>query len=187
MDAKDKQIKELTDLVSKLVARIDILESELAKYRTPKNSTNSSIAPSQDENRPNRTKSLRKSSGKKSGGQLGHKGTTLKKSSTPDKIITYIPDYCQCCGNNLKHLAPVLDLSRQELDIPIPKVEYKEHQAYGKTCDCGYTTVSKLPAHLKGPIQYGSAVEAMVGYLHTRQYLPYQRMSEVLTTCFGLS
>jgi len=26
----------------------------------------------------------------------------------------------------------------------------------------------------------------MVGYLHTRQYLPYQRLSETLATCFGI-
>ena len=26
----------------------------------------------------------------------------------------------------------------------------------------------------------------MVGYLHARQYVPYQRLSETLSTCFGI-
>lgn len=186
MDAKDKQIKELTDLVTKLLGRIELLESELAKYSTPKNSSNSSIPPSRDENRLKRTQSLRKSSGKTSGGQPGHKGTTLEISTTPDEVITYTPDYSRCCGNSLEHLEVTLELSRQEVDIPIPSVKYKEHQAYGKICDYGHKTTSELPGHLKAPIQYGTGVEAIVGYLHARQYLPYQRMSELLSTCFGL-
>lgn len=186
MDAKDKQIKELTDLVTKLIGHIEVLENELAKYRTPKNSSNSSVPPSKDENRPNKTQSLRKSSGKKSGGQPGHKGHTLEMSTAPDHIVTYIPDFCNRCGDRLDHVEPILQLSRQEVDIPMPRIEYREHQAYQKTCLCGHTTTGQLPRHLKAPIQYGSGVEAMIGYLHTRQYLPYQRLSEILSTCFGL-
>lgn len=186
LDSKDKQIKELTDLVSKLIGRIDVLENELAKYRTPKNSSNSSVPPSKDENRPNKNQSLRTSSGKKSGGQPGHKGHTLEISATPDQIVTYVPDFCGSCGNDLYHLKPTFQLSRQEVDIPMPKIIYTEHQAYEKTCQCGHTTTGQLPKNLKGPIQYGYGVEAIVGYLHTRQYLPYQRLTEILSTCFGL-
>ena len=186
MDSKDKQIQELTELVTKLLIRIDSLESELAHYRTPKNSGNSSIPPSKDENRPKKSQSLRKASGKKSGGQQGHKGHTLKMSSNPDCIITYIPEFCNGCGNSLEHSLPTLKTSRQEVDIPIPKTITTEHQNYQKTCQCGHTTTSGLPQHLKASIQYGSSVEAMVGYLHTRQYLPYQRLSETLATCFGI-
>lgn len=36
-------------------------------------------------------------------------------------------------------------------------------------------------------MQYGSGVEAMVGYLHARQYLPYERLSELLSTCFKIN
>lgn len=186
MDAKDIQIKELKDLVAQLVNRIEILERELDQYRTPKNSSNSSIPPSKDENRPKRSQSLRRISGKKPGGQHGHKGHTLEVSTNPDQIISYIPDFCNSCGTNLIHLDPIHELSRQEVDIPIPKVVYTEHQSFQKTCQCGHTTTGKLPAYLKAPIQYGSGVEAMVGYLHTRQFLPYRRLSEMLSTCFGI-
>lgn len=186
MDAKDKQIKELTDLVATLMARIEVLEDELAKYRTPKNSSNSSVPPSRDENRPLKSQSLRKSSGKKPGGQPGHKGHTLEMSAAPDEIITYTPDFCNHCGNSLDHVPPVLHVSRQEIDLPVPRVKCIEHRAYRKTCSCGQVTDQGLSAHLKAPVQYGSGVEALIGYLHTRQYLPYERLSELLATCFDL-
>jgi len=54
--------------------RIRDLENRLSKYETPKNSRNSSVPPSKDENRPCKTQSLPESFGKKSGGQPGHKG-----------------------------------------------------------------------------------------------------------------
>jgi hypothetical protein len=70
----EAQIKELTE---KLIA----LESRLNQ-----NSRNSSRPPSTDffvKEKPN-PKSLRKKSGKKSGGQEGHSGTTLERVNDPD-------------------------------------------------------------------------------------------------------
>lgn len=76
------------------------LKERLSKYETPKNSNNSSIPPSKDENRPKR-KSLREKSGRRPGGQKGRKGNTLKMVETPDIIEKYIPDYCSCCGKDV--------------------------------------------------------------------------------------
>jgi len=186
VEEKEQQIKELTDLVEKLTNRIEELENKLAKYDVPKNSSNSSIPPSKDENRPNKTRSLRGKSGKKSGGQPGHKGHRLEMSTTPDQIITHIPDFCNRCGKSLSKVHANHQLSRQIVDIPIPKAFYTEHQSYAKTCCCGHTTCAQMPEHIKAPIQYGSNIEALVGYLHARQYVPYQRLSEILSTCFGI-
>jgi transposase len=111
-------------MVAKLLKRIDALEADLAQYRTPKNSSNSSVPPSKDENRPKKNQSLPKSSGRKSGGQYGHKGHTLEMSATPDDIINYVPDFCNRCGNNLDHVEAIHGFSRQEVDIPIPKATH---------------------------------------------------------------
>ena len=85
-----------------------VLKGKLARHENPKNSRNSSLPPSKDENRPLRTKSLREQTDKKPGGQpglpagqAGHKGNTLKMTSTPDIIIEHIAEYCSCCGHDI--------------------------------------------------------------------------------------
>ena len=85
-----KLLKALDDLKSEnaiLRQRIEELELTLSKYENPKNSHNSSIAPSQDPFR--KTKSLRSRSKKSIGGQKGHKGSQLKMVAEPDTIITH--------------------------------------------------------------------------------------------------
>ena len=53
--------------ITRLMKKIDVLERELARYTTRKDSNNSSLPPSKDENRPPRTSSLREKSGRKAG------------------------------------------------------------------------------------------------------------------------
>ena len=48
-----------------------------------------------------RTRSLRKPSGKKLGGQKGHDGHKLYSSSVPDEIIDEAPNYRTRCAESL--------------------------------------------------------------------------------------
>ena len=48
-----------------------------------------------------RTRSQRGRSGKPSGGQRGHPGTTLSQSETPDRILSHLPESCAQCGAEL--------------------------------------------------------------------------------------
>ncbi len=100
---------ELQNLVKILLIKIDeltiennLLRNRLSKYEQSKNSNNSSVPPSKDENRPKR-KSLREKRGLKPGGQKGRKGKTLTMVETPDIIQKHIPQYCNCCGEDLQH------------------------------------------------------------------------------------
>jgi len=61
------EIIRLNAIVAKLVKENDSLKLELAGYKNKKNSGNSHIPPSQDQNRPKKNQSLRTKSGKKSG------------------------------------------------------------------------------------------------------------------------
>ena len=76
------QQKQIDELQKKVIQ----LEEELSKYKTKKNSNNSSIPPSKDENRPVKNKSLREKTGRKVGGQKGHKDHTLEMTDSPDKV-----------------------------------------------------------------------------------------------------
>jgi len=184
---------ELIKLVYNILERIDKLEqennalkTELLHYKNPKNSRNSSIPPSKDENRPFKTKSLRISSGKKSGGQTGHEGNTLVMTSEPDYIVDHKPAFCQNCGNDLSAFAGELISKRQMVDIPPIKPEFTEHRLFHVKCTCGHQAVSTFPDGVNAPIGYGPNVEAAVAYMHTRQYLPIERMSEYFSDICGL-
>jgi len=81
-----------------LRAQIAELERRLAL-----NSRNSSKPPSSDGlKKPPRVRSLRRSSGRKSGGQPGHSGETLRQSETPDVTIDHYPKECETCGTTLQ-------------------------------------------------------------------------------------
>lgn len=71
--------------------RVQELESRLAKDRH-----NSGKAPSSD-GLARKTKSLRRRSGKKPGGQLGHRGATLRLVATPEVVEEHRPVVCRSC------------------------------------------------------------------------------------------
>ena len=96
MNSDKKRIAELEAKVIRLESIIEKLLEEIENLKHRKNSRNSSIPPSKDENRPLKNQSLRTKSGKKAGGQPGHKGTTLKMVEYPDQIIHHKPDFCTC-------------------------------------------------------------------------------------------
>ncbi|WP_445733637.1 IS66 family transposase [Mariniflexile sp.] len=180
------------ELIVGLTARLDVLEKEngafrlriseleerLAGYENPKNSRNSSVPPSKDENRPLKNQSLRTRSGKKAGGQPGHEGTTLKMAGSPDQIIDHKPGFCNCCGNDLSDRPEEFLLKRQVVDIPVIYPKYTEHRIFSKTCSCGHRNKSVFPENIRTAISYGANVQATIAYMHTRQYLPFERMGE---------
>jgi len=90
VESLNNQVEDLTNQVNALTKENTYLRNRLSKYEHPKNSNNSSIPPSKDENRPKR-KSLREKSGRKPGGQKGRKGKTLTMVATPDIIQKHIP------------------------------------------------------------------------------------------------
>ena len=180
-------IQTLLQKIEQLEARVKTLEAENALLKNKKNSNNSHIPPSQDQNRPRKNQSLREPTDRKAGGQPGHEGTTLECRSKVDETIKHSPAVCSGCGSNLSSHPEKLVSTRQLIDIPTIVLKCIEHQVYKKQCSCGHTTVSDFPKHVANPVQYGPNVESLVGYLHARQYLPYARTKEFLNDVMGLS
>ena len=94
-------IQTLLQKIEQLEVRIKVLEAENALLKNKKNSNNSHIAPSQDQNRSGENQRLRELSDRKAGGQPGYEGTTLECRSTVDEIIRHSPEQCSSCGCNL--------------------------------------------------------------------------------------
>lgn len=133
-----------------------------------------------------RNQSLREKSGKKPGGQPGHEGTTLECSAIIDTTVDHIPNYCHCCGRNLSGVVETVIETRQVIDIPVIKPICIEHRIYRKTCSCGHNIEGSFPSHVAAKVQYGPGVESLAGYMHARQYMPYERMKEFFRDVLGL-
>src|SRR2546429_193731 len=97
-------------------------EIEELKHPVRKDSTNSSI-PTSKEPIP-RTRSQRKKSGKKAGGQPGHEGHQRERHPHPDKTVIVQASDCSHCGSSLALVAGTLGQIAQHVDIPpiIPRI-----------------------------------------------------------------
>jgi transposase len=195
---ENKQLREensyLREIINKLEKRvqeqekrISELEEELRKTRIGKNSRNSSKPPSSDMSRPKRNRSLRQPSGKRPGGQPGHKGTTLNWIDTPDEIIELTPGYCNKCGCSLENAETRFLGKRQEIDIPPIHALVKEYRINGKTCpNCGHQQSGQYPEGIASKIQYGPNVVSLVAYLSVYQFVPFKRLKEIFRHVFNM-
>lgn len=187
VESQTKLIGVLQSLNKEQVAHIVTLQKQVAALQehiailtNKKNSGNSHTPPSKDENRVKKNQSLRKPTNLKIGGQPGHGGKTLECRSVVDKVVKHSVEFCNSCGNDLTATAETLVASRQVLDIPPIVLQCTEHQVYKKVCSCGNHMQGSFPTYVNAAVQYGPNTEALIGYLHARQYLPYQRMKEFL-------
>jgi transposase len=167
-----------------LLERVEELERRLGL-----NSTNSGKPPSSDGwPKAPRTKSLREPSGKKSGGQTGHQGTTLRQVDNPDAVIDYYPQRCTGCGEALGAEAATDYQRRQVFDLPPPQpLHVTEHRAHRGCCpQCGTETPGAFPPEVTAATQYGGYLTALVVYLHHWHFIPEDRLVELLRDLFGV-
>ncbi len=177
--------------------RCDQLEAELAtvkaelaeiKRRLGMNSRNSSRPPSSDGlAKPSRTASLREKSGKKSGGQTGHKGETLERVAAPDFIVEHRPETCAGCGESLENATEIAQESRQIFDLPALKIETTEHRAITLCClACARHTKANFPANLRSSVQYGARIRAVATYFSVQHFIPEDRLQQCFADVFGV-
>jgi transposase len=167
------------------------LRKQLSRFERPaKASHNSSIPPSAESLKAQairRTRSLRKPSGRSTGGQLGHKGTTIQMSEIPDTVEKHVPEYCCRCGLALAALPGKVSEVRQSIDIPLPVCPIvTNHESIEKTCSCGHCNRGTFPCEVKPGVSYGVHLHAVVSYLNVVQHIPFKRLVEVIKDFYGI-
>ena len=175
----DKEI--VIDLLLMALGRIDELETQVAAQaqrlqelsdQLAKNSRNSGKPPSSDGLKKPKTRSLRQKGKRPLGGQLGHKGNTLKLVADPDDIEHHPIHDCPNCQSDLRQVEPSGQERRQVFDVPQPRLEVKEHQAEVKQCpDCGQKVKGSFPDHVTQTTQYGSRIKAQASYLNNYHHI----------------
>ena len=174
-----------------LRAEVVALTGRLAELerRLGLNSSNSGQPPSSDGlKKPPRVSSLRESSGKKTGGQRGHPGETLRRVETPDATIDHYPAACAVCGEPLSAAMASGHVARQVFDLPEPRpLIVTEHRVHSCRCAaCGTQTRGAFPDGVTAPVQYGTRVGAFVLYLLHYQLLPEKRLAALMADLFGV-
>ena len=180
-EQKDELIRTLFDLVQRLTVRVEELEARLSK-----DSHNSSKPPSSD-GLGKKTRSLREPSGKRSGGQAGHLGKTLKRVSHADIVIDH-PLAQRCpCGAALDAAAARIHERRQVFDIPVARYQVTEHRTRQWRCTCGVVHQSAFPEGVSEVVQYGPNVRALAVHLTHGQLLPVARSAQLISQLFALN
>lgn len=174
-DESHEPCRRETDELRKLVEELRRQIAEL-KEKAGQNSQNSDQPPSSDTpSAPERP--ARKKSGRKPGGQPGHKGHERMLLPVDESSVRHVkPDRCKKCGTRLEGEDP--DPRRhQVIELPEPKPEVREARLHElECCCCGEKTRADLPATFRrgfGPRLVATVALLSGGY----------RLSKRLTAC----
>jgi transposase len=188
---------EIRDLIGALQREVEVLRAENAALRQEvadlrrqldKNSSNSSKPPSSDglKKPPRIAGSLRGRSGKRSGGQAGHAGDTLKQIAKPDVVERHEAEACRHCLAGLTRAMVTGVEKRQVFDLPEPQLKVTEHQAMIYRCaHCRGQTTATFPEGVISAAQYGPRVRAAAVYLNVQQLIPEDRVAQAMADLFG--
>ena len=187
-----KEIRDLKRLLKKERRENEELRKRLSKYEEPpRNSGNSSTPPTKENMKDEiirRTKSLRKPTGKKPGGQYGHKGSTLGLCGNPDSVTDNNPDVCDKCGDSLDDCEMVLDYVTQIISLPELKPLITQVNHYVKICRaCGNRVKPSTERRRSNAVVYDASVKGLVVYLSVVQFLPFNRIALFFKEVFGLN
>src|SRR5229473_1259240 len=181
IESQQERVKILEGLIDSLQERIKTLEGQQAK-----DSHNSNLPPSSDRFvRP--LKSLRQKSGKKPGGQPGHRGHHLEQVETPDEVLIHRVERCEHCQQDVREQPAELPERRQVIDLPVKRLWVTEHRVEEKQCPvCSHLTRARFPATVSAPAQYGTSIQSLATYLVEGQSVPYARASQLLQELLGV-
>jgi transposase len=173
---KDRQIAALVAEVAELRRQVGL------------DSSNSSKPPSSDglKKKPRLARSLRGRSGKKSGGQEGHKGGTLRQVANPDFVVPHTACVCEHCDTPLGPNSAIGHEKRQVFDLPVRPLLVTEHRASVHRCECcRRVTKAAFPEGVASAAQYGERIKAAAIYLNVQQLIPEDRAAQTLSDLFG--
>jgi transposase len=183
------QAEELADLRAQVTA----LTAQVAEVtaRLGQNATNSSRPPSSDPSGGRPRPPATGSSGRRPGGQPGHRGhhRELVPVEQVDRCVPVLPATCEACGDPLAAEAAPTDPAEvrgQVVDLPAVPAHVTEYRMAARQCRaCGHLTRAALPA-AAGPLGFGPRLMAIVVLLTGRYRLSKREAAQCMADLFGV-
>ena len=189
INALNQTVTESNETINRLNKTIEELR-QTVKELTEKlgmNSRNSSKPPSSDGLEKPSPKSLRKSSGKKVGGQDGHRGSRLDAAVEPDEVVLHTPSACHGCPYYDRCLSLACAGETRQVFDAVVTVKVTAHQVAVFDCiEHGGQRTGEFPNDIKAPTQYGVNLQALVAALNTIGAVSVNRTREILGSVFGI-
>ena len=190
MIPSQKAFKSDIRLIAWLLQIIVALLEELQTLRTKvaaleKDSTCSHKPPSSDGFNKKRGVIKRGCSGRKPGGQKGHRGRT-RRNVPPSQVtetIPHQPQTCEQCGAAFteQNLSVAVE-RRQVWEIPEIKPLVQEHLFYQTRCHCGHTTRLPVPEWIYAGM--GDNLQAHIAYFTAEAKLSRRSLQTILDDVF---
>jgi transposase len=186
-DWRDDRIAELETMVSKLVAQVEKLTARVQELEEQlgSSSRNSSKPPSSDP--PTVTRDKKPSTGRKPGGQPGHK-RHQRELFPPDKLRSVTeckPARCGHCEHRLRGEDPD-PIRHQVADLPKVEPLVDEYRLHALTCPrCGKQTRGELPDGVPTG-SFGPTVVAVIALLLGVYGVSRRDVTELMRDLFGL-
>jgi transposase len=198
VDPRDARIAKLEALLEKALERIAHLEEEnrqlreenrqlreenrALKERLNLNSSNSSKPPSSDA--PGTPRTPKKSSGRRPGGQPGHKKheRALLPPEAVQHFVELVPRTCRGCKGRLRG-SDAEPKRHQVVDVPPLSAVVTEYRCHALQCpDCGVVTCEEVPAHARSAFgdRLGALASLLVGKYRLSKRLVQDALSDVL-------
>lgn len=193
-DARDQRIaeleaenKELREQLRVALERIAVLERQ-----TGRSSRNSSQPPSADTPEQRGERKKKGGSGRKPGGQPGHKAR-MRALLPPEKVTrieNHFPPACSHCGDRLPRRECETPLIHQVVELPPIEPDVTEHRMHEGCCGrCGHTTRATLPdgvpTGMCGPALM-AFIALLTGFFHLSRRNTQRLLDDVLGVTISL-
>lgn len=182
LDCLDVKMDAMNDAIADL--------KQLMEEKNRRGSRNSSMPPSSEGyQKPNRKRSVRESSGRKPGGQQGHKGHGLAKVAADEtKPVYHYPKECVGCSNFEHCVHAMACIATGHVYETRTVIVDNEHKAYGIVCPRMRKRLSGcLPAQVRSSQQYGTSIRSFILQLWSQGIMSIDRIAGLVRSRLGLN
>jgi transposase len=193
-DERDRRIteleKEVTDLrtmVKALLVECERLrtENEDLQARLGQNSSNSNKPPSSDSPADREGRHGKPPSGRKRGGQPGHKGSQRQLLTPTKPPVDCFPASCRRCEKALRRKPDPAPRRHQVVELPKIVPEVSEWRLHRVRCECGEVTCGTLPAGVPTGM-CGPGLMALIALLTGDYNMSRRRAVGLLSDVLGI-